>query len=75
MERCYFCRGKVTIKKIEHLHRWGKAMLLVKGLPAEVCEECEEVYLPPGSLRVLDDLVTRRGTPTEFIQIPVHSLP
>jgi len=33
MERCYFCHGKVTAKKIEHLHRWGDTLLLVKGLP------------------------------------------
>ena len=76
MGRCYFCRGTVRAKKIDHLHRWGDAMLLlVKGLPAEVCEECQEVYLPPASLRLLDDLVARRETPTEFIQIPVYSLP
>jgi len=57
MDRCYFCRGNVSPKKIEHLHRWGDALLLVKGLQAEVCEECQEVYLPPESLQILDDLV------------------
>ena len=75
MDRCYFCRGRVTARKVDHLHRWGEAMLLVKGLPAEVCEECKEVYLPPASLRLLDDLVTKTETPTEFVQIPVYSLP
>ena len=34
MDRCYFCRGRVTARKVDHLHRWGEAMLLVKGLPA-----------------------------------------
>lgn len=75
MDRCYFCQGKVSAKRIEHLHRWGDAVVLVKGLPAEVCEECKEVYLPPASLRLLDDLLVKRGTPTEFLQIPVYSLP
>ncbi len=75
MERCYFCRGKVRAKKIEHLHRWGDVVLLVKGLPAEVCEECKEVYLPPASVRLLDELMTRQATPTEFIRIPVYSIP
>ena len=75
MDRCYFCHGKVTEKKIEHLHRWGDAFLLVKGLPADVCEECKEVYLPPDSLHLLDDLMAKRKTPTEFIQIAVYSLP
>jgi YgiT-type zinc finger domain-containing protein len=75
MDRCYFCRGRVVAEKIEHLHRWGSALLLVKGLPAEVCEECGEVYLPPASLHILDDLTTKHGTPTEFIQVPVYSLP
>ncbi|HLC41265.1 MAG TPA: hypothetical protein VJO34_06520 [Methylomirabilota bacterium] len=53
----------------------GDAGLLVKGLPAEVCEECKEVYLPPASVRLLDDLMTRQEKPTEFIRIPVYSLP
>lgn len=75
MDRCYFCRGKVTAKKIDHLHRWGDTMVLVKGLPAEVCEECHEVYLPPASLHLLDTLMAKRETLTEFIQIPVYSLP
>jgi YgiT-type zinc finger domain-containing protein len=75
MERCYFCRGKVRAKKIEHLHRWGDAVLLVKGLPADVCEECKEVYLPPASVHLLDELMTRQEKPTEFIRIPVYSLP
>ena len=75
MERCYFCRGKTRAKKIEHLHRWGDAVLLVKGLPAEVCGMCKEVYLPPASVHLLDELMTRQETPTEFIRIPVYSLP
>jgi len=75
MDRCYFCRGKVSPKKIEHLHRWGDALLLVKGLQAEVCEECKEIYLPPTSLQLLDDLVTKHATPTGFIKVPVYSLP
>lgn len=75
MDRCYFCRGKVTARKIDHLHRWGGSMFLVRGLPAEVCEECKEVYLPPASLHLLDDLALKREPPTEFLQIPVYSLP
>ena len=74
MERCYFCRGKVIEKKIEHLHRWGDALFIVRGLPAEVCEECREVYLAPASLRILDDLLARHERPTEVIQVPVYSL-
>ena len=75
MDRCYFCRGRVSPQKIEHLHRWGNALLLVKGLQADVCEECNEVYLPPASLHTLDGLVATSKAPTEFIQVPVYSLP
>jgi YgiT-type zinc finger domain-containing protein len=74
MDRYYFCRGRVVVRKIDHLHRWGDALLLVKGLRAEVCEECREVYLPPDSLHLLDNLVTKAEAPTEFIQIPVYSV-
>lgn len=47
MDHCYFCRGKVIEKKIEHLHRWGNALFMVKGLPAEVCEDCKGGLPPP----------------------------
>ena len=75
MDRCYVCRGKVAPQRVEHLHRWGTALLLVRGLPAEVCEECKEVYLPPESLQLLDDLTTKHEAPTEFIQVPVYAIP
>jgi len=75
MDRCYFCRGKVTAKRIEHLHRWGDVLLLVKGLPVEACEECKEVYLTPESLKLLDHLTTKRQAPTEFLQVPVYTIP
>jgi hypothetical protein len=29
----------------------------------------------PASLRLLDDLMAKAETPTEFVQIPVYSLP
>ena len=28
MDRCYFCRRRVTARKVDYLHRWGEAMLL-----------------------------------------------
>jgi YgiT-type zinc finger domain-containing protein len=65
----------VVAKKIDHLHRWGEKLVLVKGLPAEVCEDCKEVYLPPASLRMLDEIVERREPATDFIRVPVYSLP
>lgn len=74
MERCFFCRGTVTAKRIDHLHRWGDDLVLVKGLPAEVCNDCKEVYLPPASLRLLDEIMQTRRPTTEFIQVPVYSV-
>jgi YgiT-type zinc finger domain-containing protein len=74
MERCYFCRGPVVQKRIEHLHRWEGRIFLITDLLADVCEQCGETYLNPEVLERIDQAVGQSGMATEFIQVPVLSL-
>ena len=73
MKTCYFCRGTIRSKKIEHVHRWGHQIFLLKDLPAEVCEDCGEVYFGPEALSLMDEAVTGKIPVVETIQIPVVS--
>ena len=74
MKRCYFCRGPVVQKRIEHLHRWEGRIFLITDLLADVCEQCGETYLNPEVLERIDQAVGQSGVATEFIKVPVLSL-
>lgn len=74
MENCYFCRGQIGQKRIEHLHRWEGRIFLIKDLLADVCEQCGEAYLSPDVLERIDQAVSQSELATEFITVPVLSL-
>lgn len=63
MKTCYFCKGPLKMKKIDHVHQWGGKYFLFKSMKAEVCIQCGEVFLLPQSLKDMDRKVTK----------PVHS--
>ena len=44
MKTCYFCKGEVVKKKIQHVHQWGEKIVLFEDVPAEVCQQCGEIY-------------------------------
>ncbi len=74
MERCYFCRGPIVQRRIEHLHRWEGRIFLIKDLLADVCEQCGETYLSPDALERIDQAMSWSEMATEFITVPVLSL-
>ena len=73
MKRCYFCKGEIIDKKIEHIHCWGKTKVLFKNLPTEVCKQCGEVYFTPDILEGMDKAVEHLEDVKETIKIPVVS--
>ena len=74
MERCYFCRGHIVQRRIEHLHRWEGKIFLIKDLVADVCDQCGEIYLSPAVLERIDQVVEKSDTATEFITVPILSV-
>ncbi len=73
MKRCYFCKGEIVEKKTEHIHRWGRRIVLFKNLPAEVCKQCGEVYFSPDVAEGMDKAVEHIEDVKETIKIPVVS--
>ena len=74
MERCYFCRGPIVQRRIEHLHRWEGRIFLIKDLLADVCKQCGEAYLSPDVLERIGQAVRKSEMATEFITVPILSL-
>lgn len=75
VKTCYFCKGQVELKKIDHIHRWKGQMYLFKNVGAEVCNQCGEVFLLPASLRYMDETVQHPSKAEKEIKIPVFLMP
>jgi YgiT-type zinc finger domain-containing protein len=74
MERCYFCKGRLTNKTITHIHTWGEKILLFEEVPAEVCQQCGETYFHPDVLEIMDQIAANNTEPKTTISIPVFSM-
>ena len=74
MEECFFCKGKVDQRRVEHIHNWGGQLYLFRNVPAEVCAQCGEVYFGPETLEAMDRTVLEGAKPKEHVNVPVYSL-
>lgn len=73
MKTCYLCKGRITKKAIDYMARQGNDYTLVKNLPADICEQCGEVYLDLAASRRVDEALTRSREAQEHLSIPVVS--
>lgn len=74
MRECYFCKGLVVEQKIQHIHRWGDQIVIFESVPAEICQQCGEVYFAPDVLEMMDRAVLEDQKPKARISVPVFSL-
>ncbi|MCL5950288.1 MAG: type II toxin-antitoxin system MqsA family antitoxin [Chloroflexi bacterium] len=73
MKSCYYCKGTVLEKRIRHVHPWGGRIYVLEGVPAEVCQQCGEVYFAPDLLPEMDRIVAGHQLPTSTIPVPVYT--
>lgn len=71
MKRCYFCKGEIISKKIDHVHSWKGKIVLFNETPAEVCKQCGEVYLKPEVVKAFDKVTSHLEKIKQTICIPV----
>jgi len=75
MQKCHFCTGRLARKRIRHVHRWGNRIVIFDDVPAEVCQQCGEVYLSPEVLQLMDEMTLQDYQPKAVLSVPVFSLP
>lgn len=73
MTTCYFCRGRVALKRIQHIHRWGEQVFILEDVPAEVCQQCGEIFFAPDVLAEMDRIANSKARPKTTITVPVYS--
>jgi len=73
MKTCFFCKGPLRVRRIEHMHEWGGQRFLIQNVRAEVCGQCGEVFLPPATLKAIDRVVSE-GRPKKHVSVAVFDL-
>ena len=71
---CYYCKGRVAPRRIRHVHPWNSRVVIFEDVPAEVCQQCGEVYFSPDTIEMFDRIVREGGKPATVVSVPVFSL-
>ncbi len=61
---CSFCKGKLVKGKTEFMARAGNEVVVIKDVPAWVCEQCGESYFTAAVSRRIDAIMrdAQKGT-------------
>jgi YgiT-type zinc finger domain-containing protein len=73
MKTCYYCKGPLRRRRIEHMHSWRGQHFLIKNVGAEVCVQCGEAFLAPATLKEIDRVVNRER-PQSHLKVAVYAL-
>jgi YgiT-type zinc finger domain-containing protein len=44
MNKCVMCGGTVNYRKVDVERKWQNRLVIIEGVPANVCEQCGEQY-------------------------------
>jgi len=61
LDKCYFCKAKVVEQQITIDYRWGDTLVVIKDVPAGVCQQCGEKYLASGIYKGLERLAKSKS--------------
>ena len=63
--KCSFrgCPGDYEERRIVQTQRRGDSIIVINGVPAEVCDVCGDVLLTADTLRRLEAIVREPGAP------------
>ena len=59
--KCYFCKGNVVQREITLDYRWGDTLVVIKDVPAGVCQQCGEKYLSSDVYKELERMAKARS--------------
>ncbi|HWQ63382.1 MAG TPA: type II toxin-antitoxin system MqsA family antitoxin [Methanospirillum sp.] len=77
-DQCSFCRGTLRMGTTEFMVRMGSEIIVIKDVPAFVCDQCNESYFTPESSRKIDRIIEEAkkgpicGTPLAAIEVSIQ---
>ena len=70
-DKCYFCKGNVVKKQITVDYRWGEDLVVIKDVPAGVCQQCGEKYLESTVYKELEHLAKSKSHITGTMKVDI----
>ena len=59
METCFFCKGSTEPKTKTHVVVLDQCVIIIKNVPALVCNQCGEAYFTDDVMQKLEAIVDR----------------
>ncbi|MBI1744939.1 type II toxin-antitoxin system MqsA family antitoxin [Candidatus Acetothermia bacterium] len=73
-EYCPLCGGLIEDRTIVHEERDAQGHLYIfENVPARVCDQCGEVWLPAATIDLLDEVIAK-AKPKKTVETPVYDL-
>ena len=57
MSTCFYCKGKLEHKLVNHIVDLGDTIIIIKNVPAEVCTQCGETSYSNAVAKHLEEIV------------------
>lgn len=61
LDKCYFCKADVVQQLVTIDYRWGDTLVIIKDVPAAVCQQCGEKYLSSSVYKELERLAKSKN--------------
>ena len=72
---CLICRQAEIVEGFTPIHfERGEMHLLIKHVPARVCQQCGEVWLEAEVGQLIERVIQQNPRPKRYHQVPVFSL-
>lgn len=59
MMECFKCKGKLISKKVNYVVDLNDMMIIIKGVPANVCTECGEKFYDDSTAKNIEKIVNK----------------
>jgi YgiT-type zinc finger domain-containing protein len=61
VQKCYFCKGRVSKQEVTVDYRWGESLVVIKGVPAGVCQQCGEKYIDSSVYKGMEKMAKNKS--------------
>lgn len=69
---CFFCGGHVQPQCVTVVREWNRQLVVIRDVPAEVCEQCGEQYFGPEAVLGMEQVLDRPEPADETMEVAVH---
>jgi YgiT-type zinc finger domain-containing protein len=73
-ERCEYCNGVITEKKVNLSRKVRGTYVVIENVPAGVCKECGTRYYAANVLKTIEETIRGRRKAERQILVPIYSL-